>query len=249
MGLILLLFAFIHPESCLMVGETLFVSDVGNFNNPNDGKIYAVFNGKSRVYADGLADPKGIVYVGGTIFVADINKVWKIRGKAKEVFVSQGEFPEEPNFLNDVAADEAGNLYISDTFKGIVFKVTPTKQVSLYVRVESPNGLLYHDGKLYIAIFTNPGKVLVYDGEKLDTLFVSPDIKMADGLAFDRERNLLYVSGYGSGEIVQIDLNTKRPKVIKRRLRTPADISLDPSGNYLLVPQLDRGKVDRFEVK
>ncbi len=249
MWLILLAFNFIHPESCIFGGDTLFVSDIGEYNVRNDGVIYSMINGNWRVYVRGLGDPKGLGYYKGTLYAADINKIWRIREGKAEVFVGPTDFPEEPNFLNDIAVDSAGNLYISDTFKGIIFKITQEGKVEVLKRIESPNGLFFDEkGQLYVATFTNPGRVLLLRESKVDTFFTSPDINMADGITIDTMRSYLYVSGYKSGEIVRLSLKTRVPKVVARRLRTPADINLSPDGTMLWIPQLEIGKVSPLRV-
>jgi hypothetical protein len=73
--------------------------------------------------------------------------------------------------------------------------------------------------------FTEPGRILRWDGKKLDTLFVSDDISGGDGIA----------SGYESGKVVLITSDGKHT-VLFENLRTPAGI-----GFY--IPLLEEGKV------
>lgn len=249
MWLLFVMLSFLHPESCVFGGDTLFVSDIGEYNNRTDGVIYSIVNGKTTAYAQRLGDPKGLGYWRGDLYAADIDRIWRVSNGKAEIFVGPTDFPEEPNFLNDIAIDSSGNIYVSDTFKGIIFKITQDGKVSVFMRVESPNGLFFDNkGRLYIATFTKPGRVLVLTGKKIDTLFVSPDITMADGVTIDTIRGLLYVSGYKSGEIVRVDLKTRMPKVVARGLKTPADINLNPGGDFLWIPQLEIGKVSPIKV-
>ena len=76
----------------------------------------------------------------GTLYVADKTRIWKIdaNGKASE-FVKADAFPQRPLFLNDLAVDGSGNLYVSDSGdiekggKGAIYRITPAGKVSLLI--------------------------------------------------------------------------------------------------------------------
>ena len=163
-----------NPES-VAVGDaavngrtvfTIVVSEIGEFDKDGDGRVTIIDGAKKKPLAEGLDDPKGIVFVGEQLFVADKNRIWKIdkQGKAS-VFVKAEDFPQPPLFLNDLVADGSGNLYVSDSgdiekgAKGAIFKITPSGKVSLVMSeaqnasIKSPNGLLVE----------RPGTLLVVD--------------------------------------------------------------------------------------
>ena len=80
MWLLLAFLSFVHPESCVFGGDTLFVSDIGEYNQRTDGIIYGLLKGRTFVYAKNLGDPKGLGYWRGNLYAADIDRVWRIRG-------------------------------------------------------------------------------------------------------------------------------------------------------------------------
>src|SRR5262249_56317908 len=75
-------------------------------------------------------DPKGIVAFRQFLFVTDKKRVWRIDPKGKTTVLAAAEaFPAPPVFLNDIAVDEMGNLYVSDSGDlkgngGAIFRVS-----------------------------------------------------------------------------------------------------------------------------
>ncbi len=124
---------FSHPESVLIDGNRRFVSNVGAKLDPlshdGDGFI-SELDADGRIVAlhafpsDGgkLDAPKGMAVLGGTLFVADIDRVvgfdLTTRRQVFEAKVPAGG----PTLLNDVAATQDA-LVVSDTLRGTVWRV------------------------------------------------------------------------------------------------------------------------------
>ncbi|MCI8304140.1 MAG: hypothetical protein HFF52_05870 [Lawsonibacter sp.] len=69
-----------------------------------------------------------------------------------------------------LAADDAGSLYVSDTFLGVVKKITPAGQVSTWASgLTEPMGLCWADGSLYIAE-CGGNRILKVGGDKKVTV-------------------------------------------------------------------------------
>ncbi len=239
-----------RPESVLCTEKGIFVSDIGEFGSFPDGKIF-IFKGDSvKVYADSLMDPKGLAYFGGKLYVADKDRIWEITDSTRTICVAPDSFPTRPEFLNDLAVDSAGNLYVSDTWKGVVFKIDTTGRTSVFAEVPNPNGLAWQDEKLYCVSFTKPGGLYLIKNGSVSHIFSSEDINGADGLAIRKGR--AYISGYNSGKVIEVILEDKRainPKVIRESLTTPADICLSATGDTLYIPLLQKGKIVTVELK
>ena len=71
-----------------------------------DGKVVTL------EWATGLDAPKGLALVGDTLYAADIDKLAEINTKTGKI-VALHDAPGA-TFLNDVAADGKGNVYVSD---------------------------------------------------------------------------------------------------------------------------------------
>ena len=144
------------PESAIAARDgRVFVSEIGEFGKDGDGQITVVDkNGETKVFAQGLDDPKGLAMVGKDLYVADIHQVIKISPDGKtSVFAAAEAFPDAPQFLNDLESDAAGNIYVSDSGDlkgagGAIYKINPQGKVTTIIngkqdpRVLAPNGLL-----------------------------------------------------------------------------------------------------------
>jgi len=106
-----------RPESLTRGFEgDLFVTVMGE-KDPGDAVIKRIHaDGQITTFAGGFDEPKGIAFVGETLVVSDLCRVWAIdsQGEAK-VLAHRGSFPHEIRYLNDVATvpgEEA--VYITD---------------------------------------------------------------------------------------------------------------------------------------
>jgi Gluconolactonase len=231
---------FVHPETALWADGKLFVSDVGEFGR-KDGKVYLRKGRNWETYASYLNDPKGLAYCGGILYVADVDRIWMVKDKAS-VFLLVGPKDFSANFLNGITCYMGKRLYVSDTYGNAIFEIDlPRKTVKKMLEVEKPNGLtLDPSGNLYIITFTEPGMILRWDGNNIDTLFVSEDIAGGDGIVYDPESMSIIASGYESGKVVLIGPDRKHT-VLLENLRKPAGIGFD--GKTIYIPLLEEGKV------
>ena len=171
--------------------------------------IWRVAEGKSTLYAggDSAEDPYGepvggyhddalakslfqdpwavAPFLGGwAVSDAENNVVRFLRpaggGKGTEV-TDLGVSFRHPTGL---AADEKGNLYVSETFQGTVKRVSPQGQViTLASGLSEPMGLCWHDGVLYVAE-SGGNRILKIDGSKnVSPLAGSGSAGSADGPA------------------------------------------------------------------
>lgn len=131
-----------------------FVS-VQNGQDKGDGYISKVsLTGKivSQKFIKGLDEPKGIVLLGDKLYVSDITSLIEAdlkTGKILKRYSAHGA-----KFLNDVEADSAGNIYVSDMFNSSIY-ILDTKREALSiwydtVVLENPNGLLIDGNFMYI---------------------------------------------------------------------------------------------------
>lgn len=82
-----------------------------------------------------------------------------------------------------LAADEAGNLYVSDTYAGAVRRVSPQGDVTIFADgLVEPMGLCWQDGALYIAE-TGANRIVKASGGQLTTVAGSGQEGLSDGPA------------------------------------------------------------------
>lgn len=242
-----------NPESvCVGPGGRIYVTCIGEFDKDGDGSVVVIENGKAKPFVEGLDDPKGIVAFQQNLFVADKKRVVRIGPTGKLVVVAdQKAFPIPPIFLNDIAADEYGGLYVSDSGDlkgagGAIFRIDQKGKVTLVAdpkktpELKTPNGLL-HDSlnHLLYVDFTSGElhRLTIADGkaEKLADGFGG-----GDGLIWDRYGRL-FVSDWKGGKVYVIPRPGAKPILIAEGLKAAADVCLDPTNKFILVPDMTAG--------
>jgi len=247
------------PESAIVGPDgRIYVSEIGEFGKDGDGKVTAIGkSGNAEPFAQGFDDPKGLAASKNAFYVTDKARIWKIDMKGQaSVFVKADAFPQAPMFLNDLAFDGRGNLYVSDTGdiekggKGAIFKVTPAGKVSLVISeaqnpsIKSPNGLLFESsGKLLVVDFAS-GELLRLDVGKGTVEKLADGFGGGDGLVRDAA-GMLYISDWKNGKLWKLNLKKKgaKPEPYAQAFQASADIGLSRDGKFILVPDMKAGSL------
>jgi sugar lactone lactonase YvrE len=246
------------PESVVQaINGKIYVSEINVFGKDGDGQITVIENGKQRVFASGLDDPKGLAIIGKTLYVADKTKIMKIDMDGKvQTFVPASAFPTIPLFLNDLEADPQGNLYVSDSGDlfgsgkgGAIYKINPNGEVELLIndmqdaRVKAPNGLLADDtGKVLIYVDFASGILFSLNTETKALNDVAEGFGGGDGL-LHRSNGTMYVSDWKGGKVFSV--NTKGDvALVKGGYQSAADIAITKDEKYIMVPDMKAGELD-----
>jgi glucose/arabinose dehydrogenase/sugar lactone lactonase YvrE len=257
----------VNPESvCVGPGGKVYVTTIGEFNKDGDGAVMVIEpGGKAVPFVTGLDDPKGIAAFQDSLFVTDKTKVLRIDTTAKEpkatVYVDPKAFPNPPLFLNDIAADpEAGKaksctLYVTDSGnrdpknpgQGALYRVDQKGQVTVVTDdkklpgLKIPNGVQL-DGASHLLLADFGAGVLyrvkLADGshEKL-----AEGMDGADGITWDHHGRL-FVSSWKTGKVFGVPRPGLKPvEVVGTGFQSAADTCLDPTGKFLLVPDMKAG--------
>lgn len=193
-----------------------------------------------------LNAPKGLLIVGDLLYVSDIDEVRafnKTTGKEVEG-IDLRSF--SPKFLNDLAVDPQGYIYVTDMGTNRIFSINPSdKRVKVLVddkNIGSPNGIVYDKTKARL-LFVTWDTGLIYQLSRSGSFKRLFDLKFKslDGIDLDDKGNI-YVSSFTGGKVYRI---TRRGKVkeISTGLVTPADISLDRKKKKILVPSFNGNRV------
>jgi glucose/arabinose dehydrogenase len=242
-----------NPESvCVGADGRLYVTVIGDFDKDGDGSVVAVEGDKVVPFATGLDDPKGMVAVKGSLFVTDKKKVVRIDPKGKVVLVADEKaFPIPPVFLNDITADEQGNLYVSDSGElkgegGAIFKIDLKGKVTLIADVKKnanvrlPNGVLMdtHLHLLFVDMHTGElHRMRVTDGASER---IADGFPGGDGLAFD-PYGRLFVTSWKEGKVWVIPRPGAKPVLIAEGFQSAADLCFDRQRNRLVIPDMKAG--------
>jgi sugar lactone lactonase YvrE len=123
------------------------------------------------------------------------------------------------HFLNDLTLDGKGNIYVTDSFSPVIYKIDSKGTASVFAqddRFKSAsvglNGIAYHpDGFLIVAHNTDGVlyRVDIKDPEKIQRITVDQFFPGADGLWMDDARNLILVQNKGVSKIFKLSSSDK----------------------------------------
>lgn len=240
------------PESVAQDKDgTIYISEIGEFGKDGDGQITKVDKkGNITVFAKGMDDPKGIVLVGKTLYVADNTRVLAVNADgAWQVHTAKTAFPSPPVFLNDIEADKLGNLYVSDsgTLKdgGQIFKIVKDGTVSVIADSKSPeilapNGLLFEGRNQLLSVDFESGILYRIHLSSGAISRVADGFGGGDGL-IKTKSGKIFISDWKNGVINQ--LSGGKARLFKNGLTSSADMVLSANGEYLLVPLMKLGEL------
>ena len=169
-----------------------------------------------------------------------------------EIFASGFDFPEGPSF------DRTGNLYVTDSQRGAVIRVSPAGGTSVFVESKGgPNGSAFHkNGNLYAAepggkriIEINPDGVLQIIANK----FEDKPLLAPNDITFDME-GAAYFSDPGEsrldnpfGRVFRIQ-PTGNLALIADKMAYPNGLAISPDGKHLIVAETFSEKLHRFSL-
>ena len=248
------------PESVVQATDgRVFVSEINGFGVDGDGQISVIEAGQVTLFAKGLDDPKGLAIIGQFLYVADNKRILKLalsgpkQGQA-EVFAAATAFPVTPLFLNDLEADLAGNLYVSDSGDlkgkgGAVYQINAQGQVRLLIngqqdnRILAPNGLLMDDtGDVLMVVDFASGILYSYNLATKQLLDIAEGFGGGDGVVHHANGSM-FVSDWKNGKVFRLDMNGEATP-LAATYQSAADIALTKDEKILMVPDMKAGELD-----
>lgn len=199
-----------------------------------------------------LDAPKGMALKGDTLFVADITLV---RAFDRHTGAPLGSWEVTGStFLNDVAVDSDGNVYVTDTGLNPDFSSSGTDAVyrledgqAVVVaegdELAGPNGVTVNGDQLVIVSFAGPSimtvpvmggdiePVIELPGGQLDGVVMLDDGSML--VSSWETSTVYYVPPLGEGEAVPV----------VEQVPSPADIGWDPVRHRVLIPIFQENRV------
>jgi sugar lactone lactonase YvrE len=207
-----------------------------------DGKI------KDAEWVQGLVRPSGMAIHQDKLYVVE-------RTGLAEVDIPSGQIIKRypapsPGFLNDIAADGEGNIYVSDGQKNQILKFSGG-QFSAWKsgpELTQVNGLHYFDGKLY-AGFSSDASLRSIDLESGETRTIArlDPGAVVDGIETDEKGNVL-VSDY-NGKIFLASPAGKKSLLLDSTApkRYCANFAYVPGKRLLVVPTLNDNRITAFQ--
>lgn len=257
---------FKNPESTLYDKDrdVIYVSNVNGAPTDADGNGFI-----SRLQKDGAVDelewitglnaPKGLVRSGEKLYVSDINKLVEIDIDAGEI--SNSWAAEGAKFLNDLAVDDAGNVYVSDMLGNTIYRLE-AGELTTWLQDDSlqhPNGLSVDGESLLVAAWgqelqddfsTNVlGHLLSIDLESksISARGSGAPVGNLDGLEPDGE-GAWFVTDWRAGALLRIN-NSGESQVLLDLNQGSADLGVISGESTVLVPMMMDNKVIALTVE
>ena len=204
-------------------------------------------------WATDLRHPMGMRVSGKRLWVNNINEIIGLNlddPSDRIVYPIDGAIS-----LNDLATDSFGHAYLSDSMNSRVVRVDlATGENSTYLSTlpSSPNGLLIHEERLYVAswgvmsdqpeeraewITKTAGDlywVSLKDAKK-GRHIIAQELGNLDGVEIDQKGNI-YVSDWESGKLYKISNRTKKVINLGQYSQGLADLGLNSFTGELALP-------------
>lgn len=256
---------FRNPESVLHdpVRGVLYVSNVDGEATAKDGRGFISqlgVDGKlvTLEWVQGLNAPKGMALANDRLYVADIDEVVEIDPAAGAV-VKRYAAPGA-QFLNDVAADATGNVYVSDM---VTNKIHLLNDGVLHEwlagpELENPNGLTVRGEKLYVGTWgvmkdgfatEVPGRIKVVS---------LADLSVADFGSAEPVGNMDGIEMLETGAVLATDwmaggLMAVSPDGAVQHLldldQGSADLAYIPASDTVIIPMMSLGFVAAYKLE
>jgi hypothetical protein len=264
-----------NPESVVYAPKQniLFVSNVDGKPDQKDqnGFISKVSPSNGSIvelnWITGLNAPKGMaIHNNSRLYVSDITDLVEMdiaSGKIIKRFNAPGS-----SFLNDVALDNQGNIYVSDTITNTIYKLDTNAKdnnTSLQAWLQSPqlngpNGLHVDNNKNRLIVaslgdMSKPGagiEVVDLKNKTISSLgkegTTSP-FGGLDGIESDATETHYYVTDNPAGKIYTVSADgTRYATLIDLHIQGTADLGFIPSQSMIILPLMQDNKLVAYKL-
>lgn len=252
------------PESALYDAATgnIYVSviDGGPMEKNGTGRIAVVSPAGTLLnpaLVDGLNAPKGMALHEGRLYVTDIDELIVI-DIAKAQVVERHAAPES-KFLNDVAADAQGRIYVSDKIGNALYRLADGefRRWNTDTALEYPNGLLVDGDTLILATWgpitegfstSAPGRLLRLDPATgaITELPGTSRLGNLDGVERLQDGRLV-VTDWMVGKVFVVGADGQATEVLDLG-QGAADLGVITEQNVLLIPHMMENRLEAWRL-
>jgi DNA-binding beta-propeller fold protein YncE len=257
---------FENPESALYdaATKTIYVSNVAGSPPDKDGNGFiSKLSPDGKVTAlkwvTGLDSPKGMAIVGGKLYTADVDQLAEIDLASGKILK---KYPaKDAKFLNDVAADSAGNIYVSDMMTNVIWRLSAGEFTPWLSdpKLINPNGLLIEGDQMIVGpwgVMTDgfatkvPGHMLKVSlkDKSITPMGDTTPVGNLDGVEPAGD-GTYWVTEWMSGKLYRMGADGKATLVLGELGQGAADLGIIPDQKILLIPRMNDGKLTAFKVE
>jgi sugar lactone lactonase YvrE len=251
------------PESVLYepTENVLFVSSIDGKPDEKDGQGFiskvSPVNGTivELNWTTGLNAPKGLAISSDSskLYVSDITDL-------VEIDIANGQITNRYNapgsaFLNDVASDEQGNIYVSDTGTNATYKLeNNASRLRIWLQtpeLNSPNGLHVDNStnKLIVASLGGSLSLVDLDNKTINNLGIQIPIGSLDGIESDASKNLYYVTDWAAGKVYAVNSDgTDYRTLIDLQEQGTADLEFIAGERMVIIPMMQDNKLVAYRI-
>jgi len=255
---------FNNPESVVYdkKNNVLYVSNVNGQVSEKDGNGFI-----SKVSLDGailkkdwvagLDAPKGLAMHGDKLYTADIDTLVEI--DIPSAAITNRYQVADAVFLNDVAAGESGEIFVSDTMKDRIHSLKDGK-FSIWLETPellSPNGLHVDGGSLVVGAWgvktegfntETPGHLLrvMLRDKSISNIGDGSPLGNLDGVEADLDGDY-YVTDWVAGKLFHIDRNGHADLMLELE-QGMADLEFIEGKDLILLPMMLSNKLLAYQL-
>lgn len=239
------------PESALVYQDGkekyLFVTEIDGKDDDGEGGVARLsLDGKilEQDWVRGLNGPKGMGAHNGKLYVADVKEVVVIDIDSGDI---DARIPvADAVFLNDIAVDINGVVYVSDTRTNKVHRIV-NNNVELYLdNIASPNGLQTIGSTLIVGAAT---RLLLIDKDKNLLTLAKGFESNIDGVEMTQPGE--FIVSCWAGLVYYVHANGRIEKLLDSRdtqINT-ADIGFDEDTRIVYIPNFHKNSLTAYQLK
>jgi sugar lactone lactonase YvrE len=251
------------PESVLyeLIENVLFVSSIVGKPDEKDGQGFvskvSPANGSilELNWVVGLNAPKGmgVSSDNSKLYVSDINDLVEIDIASGQI-INRHSAPESA-FLNDVASDKRGNIFVSDTGTNTTYKLennnTALRKWLQTPELNGPNGLYIDNSENKLVVASRSGSLSLVDlqNKTITKLGAQVPVGSLDGIEADTGQDLYYVTDWTAGKVYAVNSDgTDYRTLIDLQKQGTADLEFIESERMVIMPMMKDNKLVAYRV-